>query len=667
MRAFVVPVAGVAATLACAPVAALDRPWIADVYFYWYTWDYEKEMGNWIGGVYNTPLVGYYDSRRYEDNLRELHMASEWGITHHFMDFWGYGWKDTEGDPREAALIRATEALQDRGYDIHMGFYQDGTDFDMKDFAANIAPGRHVYWLFNNFGKSRAMPLVNGKPLWLVYGRNGRPQPTDDEDGFRKWLQTKYRNVAELNEAWGTQFAGFDEATMDFGSGVRRADSIKYQYAHWEREMSLLDGKAMRMLGLRGLAPSFDVAWQPFMGFGYSDFARVLNGPHSYGGIFGQPQEQDVERFIQTAVAKRYGTVCFDTFKNFYHDWEIRTPGTCYPPEPCHFDRFWVGNLMRYAEAMLHLSWNEWWEGSNLEPCLEHGKAYCEKNLLYSTIMRLAFDSIHGWNRGAEVAVLLNDWHWLVGGKHPEDIYNCIQALRRENVTFDLLPDDFVTDEQLSRVKVLIVPAAYAYRQARGVELGRNRRGEQVTEVIKRWIRTGKGRRLLVSDMPSYRRWLDIKEAEAQPGAVEEGPDMTLYVDVGEQGDERFLLSGATQREDWGNLPPGAYGATDEHLTVRWTPGSGSTSEWLVPLSPNREHLLRIAGSSIWGNTVHVLLDGVEAASFDLQEGLHSYEVTVPADVVGAKKAGVVALKYERANVPRILNPQRFPNEGRVC
>ena len=42
------------------PAMALDRPWIADTFFYWYTWDYDKQMGDWMGqGVHNTPLEGY--------------------------------------------------------------------------------------------------------------------------------------------------------------------------------------------------------------------------------------------------------------------------------------------------------------------------------------------------------------------------------------------------------------------------------------------------------------------------------------------------------------------------------------------------------------------------------------------------------------------------------
>ena len=80
-----------------APALALDRPWISDTYFYWYTWNYEQELGGWMGGVYNTPLRGYYDSPRYADNLLGLRQTAEWGLTHHFMDYWGPGWQGEDG------------------------------------------------------------------------------------------------------------------------------------------------------------------------------------------------------------------------------------------------------------------------------------------------------------------------------------------------------------------------------------------------------------------------------------------------------------------------------------------------------------------------------------------------------------------------------------------
>ena len=646
--------------LLASPLAALDRPWIGDTFFYWYTWDYDTEMGGWIGGIYNTPLQGYYDSRRYEDNLASLHTAAEWGITHHFMDYWGPGWQDLAGNPREDLLIRATEKLQQDGYDTFMSVYQDGTDFDMAQFSKNLDPGRDTEFYATRFAKSPAYPTIDGKPVFLIYGRNGRPKTTATDEGFRQWLEGKYETLDRLNARWGTGFGAFDEIGVDFGvKGHQRAESIKYLFELWEEEMGRVHEAAQERCGLPGCLFSWDVGYQPFAGYGYSDQMKVFAGPHSYGGIFGVPHAEDVERFIQAQVAKRYGTVFFDTFKNFYHDWEIRIPGTCYPPDFCAFDRFWVQALGHYAEALFHLSWNEWWEGSNLEPCYEYGKTYCEKNLLYSTIMKQCFDSIREWNRGAKVAVLLNDWHWLAGGRNPADIYSCIQALRRNNIRFDLLPDDFVTRRELDRFDVVLAPAG-------GVGFGYNSADEPIADLLLGWAEEG-DRRLLISRYPGLAGRLSLgRQLARDAGAAEAGPDMNLFVDVGKEGDEEFLVDGCSGREDWGKLEAGQFGATDREHTVRWTPAAGATTTLLVPLSPHRDHTLRISGTAIWDNHVAVSLNGARVAEFDLSAGKQEVETIIPAAAVGGLAFGELVLTYSQANVPGERDPERY-DDGRVC
>lgn len=642
------------------PGAALERPWIGDVFFYWYSWEGEEKLGNWVGGVYHTPLVGYYDSLSYEDNYRQLWMASEWGMTHHFMDYWAPTWKDRAGNPREALLIRAAEQLQREGYDIFMSYYQDGEDFEMKDFAANMNPGRDVYLGLKNYASSPAWPKLQGRPFQLVYGRNGQPKLTDDQEGFQAALQERYGSLEALNQAWGSSFQRWEEVRLDFSSGLPRADSIRYQYQVWQRDWAQLEERVRDVLGFPGFKVSFDVGYQPYQGFGYSHFARVFGGPHSYGGTFGPPHDQDIERFIQSIVAKYYDTVFFDHLKNFYHDWEIRIPGTAYPPEPWHFDRFWVGDLLRYAEAVLHLSWNEWWEGSNLEPCYEYGKTYCEKNLFYATVMKLAFPSIRHYARNARVAVLLNDWQFLVEGRDQVDLYETLRVLRERSIPFDLIPDDFVTLEKLAPFKLVIAPSA-------GVGFGRNAANESISQVLRQWLGGLSGRYLIVSGCPEWASYLGLQPLSDLPEEKAVGPDMNVFIDVGEEGDDRFLVEGFSQRENWGQLPPEAFGATDRNLTVRWTPAVGHATTFVLPASPNRDHTLRLAGSTLRSNLVTVRVNGQEAGTFALSEGYSEYEGRIPAAAIGGRKLIELQLVYGRRNVPQEIDPRRWPGEARVC
>jgi hypothetical protein len=540
------------------------RPWIGAVYFYWYEWDYEKKLGNWMGGVHNTPLFGYYDSRSFEDNYRSLWLASEWGFTDLFLDYWGAPWKGEGEEPRERTVLRAAEALRQKGYPIHIAYYQDGTNFEMKDFSKNITEKRDTYRWLELYARSPAWCWLNGKPFQMVYARNGTPVPSQDHEGFRTWLRSRYKDISILNSSWGTNFGSFDEIDMDFNAlGYQRAYSIRYQYELWKREWGKMEDRIREELGLPGLIASLDVGYGPFLGFGYAEYVKAFGGPHSYAGIFGQPFEMDEERFIQSVLAKRYGGVFFDHLKNCYHDWNIRIPGTAYLPDPFVYHRFWIGNLMRYSEGVLHMSWNEWWEGSNAEPTMEWGKRFCEENLFYSTIMQLCFDSIRDWNKDAEVAIVLNDWIFESGLGDPRDLYEPLQALRKLNVKFDIIPSDDLSSEELRRKRVLIAPSGLC-------GFGENRNGERIADLILGWVSERKDAKLIATIGEDIwdgieGKWIHKKlDGKPQPGG-----DINLFVDLGTEGDEEILCG----PEDRILLVNGRFGGDErwwENLLKDW-------------------------------------------------------------------------------------------------
>ncbi len=660
----------IAAICLAAPAAALDRPWISAVYFYWYEWDYQRRWGNWVGGVYNQPLYGYYDSRRLSDNIRSLRTACEWGLTHFFMDYWSESWRDERGRHRELCVLDAAQRLRQAGYDIWMSYYQDGWDFRMDDFAANLDPGRAVEGWVRRYAKLPVWPKIAGRPFQLVYGRNGVPKITATDEGFRRWLKRKYGTIEKLNHHWRTNYKSFSNISWTTSArGARRADAIVYQYELWAQSWAELNRRVRQRFGYPGIAASFDIGYGPFRGWSYALMAKTFAGPHSYGGVFGQPHDADAQRFIQAQIAKFYGTVFFDTFKNFYCDWGIRIPGFAYPPEPLHFDRFWTVALAHYAEALLHLSWNEWWEGSNLEPCWEHGKTYCEKNLLYATVMKTFFPHIRRAGTTGRVALILNDWQWLADGRMGDDIYAAIQALRRASVDFALIPDDFVTPERLAQVDLVVAPSA-------GVGLGFNARGEPIADVLWRWLQAKPSRRLLLDALPGddaapatgqqLRRRLGLKAAPPQPSAMAP-KSINAFIDIGADDDDKFLISGYSHAEDWGRLREGEFGASKARYTVRWCPGTGSATALLVPVAPGREHILEIRGDAIWPNRVQVLINGRLAASFDIRAGRNVYTVRLPALCMPQIPIAVMELRFEREHIPGRIDPERFGNESRVC
>ncbi|MFC1597188.1 hypothetical protein ACFL5Q_04515 [Planctomycetota bacterium] len=639
--------------LFASPTAALERPWVGDVFFYWYTWEYDAELGSWMGGIHNTPLSGYYDSRTFRDNRRSLWQASEWGQTHHFMDYWTPNWKGEDGQMREAIVMRAAESLRESGYDVWMAYYQDGENFEMQEFSRNVSEKRDVHQWLRDFAGSEVWPKIAGRPFQLVYSRNGSPKTTLDHEGFRRFLRDRYENVAALDHVWQTGFSDFERIEMDFSAvGHQRAESIEYQYLLWRREWEKLDRLVEKEFGFPGMRASFDVGYGPYKNYGFANFARTFGGPHSYAGIFNQPHDQDAQRFIQAAVAKKYDTVFLDHFKNYYFDWDIRVPGTAYLPDPHHFDRFWVGALARHSEALLHLSWNEWWEGSNLEPCREFGKTYCEKNLLYSTLMQLAFDSIRTAGEGAPVAVVLNDWRFASGGPHADELYGAVQILRRLGVPFDLLPDDLVTAERLENFRLVVAPAY-------GCGLGYNAEREPIVDVLAAWLGGG-NRRLIVSAHPSLAAKFGLEEAKPPAAdSAEPGDDLNVFVDVGALGDETFLRSGHSGRET------GMRSGDD--VTFRWTPGAGRQTSCILPASPHRNHVLRLRGNAIWANTLSVVLNGREVGTVKIPAGPVVGQLEVPAEAIGPAPMVSLELHHAEMHVPGEKAPEQYGGEGRVC
>ena len=644
-----------------AALSALESPWISDVFFYWYTWDRGAELGGWLGGVHNTPLDGYYDSRTFRDNYRSLKTASEWGLTHHFMDYWSPDWKGENGEMREKTVMRAAEKLREEGYDIWMSYYQDGTNFEMEQFAKNVSEKRDVHQWLRDFARSPVWPTVGGRPYQLVYARNGAPIPSQDHEAYRAWLLERYGSLDALHRAWGTEEPGTaDDIRLGYGGrGPARADAVGFAFETWRKEWARLDALVQQEFGLPGMVASFDVGYGPYRNFGFTGLARTFSGPHSYAGIFAAPHDKDTGRFIQAQVAKHYDTVFLDHFKNFYHDWDIRIPGTAYFPDPHNFDRFWTGVLMRRAEGLLHLSWNEWWEGSNLEPCVEFGKTYCEKNLFYSTIMKRCFPDIRSAHRRARIAVLLNDYAFRCGTLAKEDLYRVIQVLRRLNADFDLLPADLATAEQLRRFRTIVAPAC-------GMGFGSNEAGEDVAGILADWTR--RGGRLIVSHSPGAAGLLAVREAEPprQGGPPRPGPDVNVFVDVGTGGDDRFILDGCSHRENWGKLPEGKFGAGSEK-TMRWTPATGGSTSLFFPCSPLRDHVLRFAAQAIWPNTVTVTSGGASVATVEIRAGYEEYEAAIPADAVGRRPSIDLSFVYRQRHVPGDKDPERFGTEPRVC
>lgn len=641
-----------AALLAPDGADASERAVIGAAFFYWYTFDYERETGAWHGGIYNTPLEGYYDSMSYEDNLRSLRVAADWGITDCFMDYWGPGWTDHEGRPRELLLTRATEQLQSEGFNIHMSMYQDAEDFDMEDLAANLGDGRHADWWIRNVAvPSPAWMTYHGRPTGLIYARNGTPKGPDGLAGFATFVKQRYGDIALLNRAWGTSYTSFDDVEFEQPWGIPRADYTDYVVATWAERWAALQDGAKERYGIPGLELSFDIGFLPYAGLGFTNYVSVFGGPHSYAGV-EVPHDYDQERFIYHAAARYEDRPSYDHHKCYYHDWAIRIPGASWWPDPFRFDRSFANMLTRYASSTLHMSWNEWWEGSNLEPCEEFGKKPCETNLFYSTIMQECYDSLRRPAPNARVAVILNEWPFAVGSPAYTELYGILDSLRRLGIPFEGVPGAYATTDRLRQYAVIFAP---------GCDAGLDRDGRTARTLLA-LARSGKT--VVASSAPDVRRALRLSERHAAASA---GGPSNAWFDIGVPGDEACIVGGTSGREDWGRLGPGAFGASPASYTVRWTPGVGRALVLRLPVSPGRDHVLRLAGSAVAAHGARVSVDGLEVGRLEIEPGHREYELRVPADAVGSRASVIVTILYDKAVVPKELDPARYPSETRSC
>ncbi|MBD3174231.1 MAG: hypothetical protein GF320_03555, partial [Armatimonadia bacterium] len=631
------------------PAETPDRPIVGAAYFYWYEWDPSTETGSWTGqGIYNTPLYGYYSSASYEDNLRAMHLAADWGMTDLFMDFWGRGWLGEDGQPRELLLTRAAEELQSRGYNIHISMYQDGEDFDVADMASNLDSGRDVRWWLDSLAvPTDAWSQFRGRPLGLIYARNGTPEPSGDVAAFRRFLRGKYGDLASVNRAWATAMPTWAEVDLRARPGQAWADVGEFRRAEWARERAVMQERTRSETGAPGLELSFDTGYAPYPWAGIHGFVDLFGGPHSYGGL-NTPEQQLAERYLYHAAARNTGRLSFDHHKGFYHDWEIRIPGIAWWAEPHRLDRHFVGLMASHATSTFHMSWNEWWEGSNLEPSREFGKAPCETNLLYSTLMRECYESLAHPETGARTAFLANEWPLRLAHPGWTETVDTLRMLRRHGAPFATITGSPLGTD-LEQYDVIVAPGG-------GVGF------EDGAVVADRLLALAEsGKTIIVSSWPLMREKLAMPLD--QPSAETTAEPFNAFYDIGTPAGDVCLGAGFSNAEVWSHLTS----FDGEAATVRWTPAVGDTLLLHLPVAPGREQVLRWSGSALWSHTVSVQVNGSEVAQVAIEPGLHSYETPIPAQAIGYGALATVSFVYEPSLIPTEINPAAYPTEDRAC
>ncbi|UCH34089.1 MAG: hypothetical protein JSV65_16280, partial [Armatimonadota bacterium] len=538
-------------------------------------------------------------------------------------------------------IARAADDLRGEGYNIWLTAYVE-LDFDYDDLVANAAPGTMFSHPFERYYARypHLWATVDGKPYVVIYGRCGRPELPTDSEGFRDYLRGKYGDIAALNERWGANFADFAavEHLPDDIPGWQRAESVLYATRLMERQWAEVERILRERSGIPGAAICADVGrFMPSVA-GYSAVTRILGGVHTYNDM-GEPEEREIHRFAYARAAQHSGGLFFDHIKARYNDSVHRVPGFIYPADPFKFERWWVNALLHHTDKVQHPSWNEFWEGSNIEPSFEYGKYWVEKNELYSSVLAECMAATRERDLNSRLCVIFNEWAPFYYRKPADDLLGIVRALRQLDVPFDLLPEHLVTAEQLDGYRVIIAPTC-------GVGLGFNADDRPVMNVLRDWITTSHGRKLFLTRAPRWGELLGF--SVLGPADAETLPNRTL-IDVGTPADEEYIGGGWRGREDWGELRPDAPGY-GSNRTIRWSNNEWSTM--LLPTVPNQDHMLRIIAEWHYPCSGTVYVNDTEVGRFDQSGGAHELVFDVPASAVGRRQESHLDFHHNALWIP---------------
>lgn len=232
-------------------------------------------------------------------------------------------------------------------------------------------------------------------------------QGTFDDRAFVTVLDRAERKGFKLTVYWetapGTGTGQVDQAVRDLVYVLRRYGRSPAFLKVGDKPVVFVYGRVMGQMPLsawpeviqRARAEVGDFA---LVADGYSEaYARLFDGVHTYN-ICGWVQGKSPEALRQlsartfaenVALAKRHARISCLTIIPGYDDTKIRKPGLKADRQNGQTYRvLWEEALRADPDWVLITSWNEWHEGSEIEPSWEHGDQYLKITAQYAPQFR---------------------------------------------------------------------------------------------------------------------------------------------------------------------------------------------------------------------------------------------------------------------------------------
>ena len=298
--------------------------------------------------------LGFYDLRLPEARLAQAELAKESGI-HGFCyyHYWFNGQRVLErpineilasGEPDlPFCLCWANENWTRRW---------DGRDHDilLKQVYSATDDVQHVRSLISVFKDPRYIK-VDGKPVFLVYRIGHLPEPAET---IRRW-----REEADRAGLPGLYLANVESFAGEHGAASRLPLDAAVEFApDWEC-LSRRRGpfrRAWSSIQKRAGRPVLDRIWR------YPAVAEAMRRKPETGYL---RYRCVTPMWDNTARRKDHPTILVDSTPEVYERWLAETVKAFVPPSS---DENFV-----FINA-----WNEWAEGSHLEPCQKWGRAYLD-------------------------------------------------------------------------------------------------------------------------------------------------------------------------------------------------------------------------------------------------------------------------------------------------
>lgn len=395
------------------------KPKVLSFYYNWY--GTPKISGQWrgwngaghnpdvfINGLRDTattdhPFIDAYDSQDLQVIRYHLDLARKAGIDAFICTWWG------QGDFTDKSLKLIMDEIEKGKYSTRVTIYYETVP--NNDYLKAI---EDFDYILKNYGQRESFFKVNGKPVIFVYAR----------------------------------------AIWQLGT------SVPLNMIKWDTVISEVQKKY----------PSIFLADWLFWPFELEFVSKEFKGVHFYNPVADICQgkvDMAQEYLALVEMANEKGIISANTVIPGYNDSHIdRSPPTVLDRENGFlYNQLWTYAIDSSPDWILITSFNEWFEGTEIESSIEHQDTYINLTKKYSDLFRLSkvySQRIAGTNR-YETAVEISKREWgssdvaiLCRGDDFPDSLCAAPLAAKYDAPILLTPKDYlaaVTKDEISRLK----------------------------------------------------------------------------------------------------------------------------------------------------------------------------------------------------------------------